>query len=183
MANTVNSRVMFFDSVQAIAAIAGIASKLLLANNNIWGWVLAIMGYVLVAIYNFFYIKLKILSVVVVGLALLCAYGLVKWFSGTVGIQMLDWVIVVLTIIFSIWLTVIESKNQAPLWQLSIIVAFTTFIAWISLGLKFAVIGWFALLISHSLLFYIYARKKSWAFVVMQMISFAIAAWKLSDLF
>ncbi len=182
MGNKIISRAVIFDLVQIAAAFAGIVSKMLLATDNIWGWILAIIGYVLVAIYNLFYVQLKILAVVVIGLAFLCIYGLVKWLGQTEGIQILDWVIVITTILFSIWLSIVESKNKAPLWRISLFVAFTTFLAWITLGMKINIMGWSTLLVSHALLCFIYANKKSWAFVVMQVISFGIAVWKLYDL-
>lgn len=152
-------------------------SKYFLAISSVWGWWLSIIGYVLVTIFNL-KVKLKIMAIIVAGLALLSTYGLYKWTYSITGLQLIDFVIISLSSLSAIVLIVHEAKNKKPFWVLQSIATIAFSFAFIALGLKME-IGWYALLIGHINNTYLYYQKKAYIVGAMQIISIIIVLTKI----
>jgi hypothetical protein len=166
--------------LETLAAGSLLASKYLLATGSIYGWIVAATGYFLTMIYN---IKkdIKILAIVVVGLLFLCLYGWYKWSVGLKGLQVFDYTVIVLTIIFGLCFAYAEWKSKKPLWLQQIIITFLCMIAYIMLGLSLNG-GWYCLATAHSILIYVYLRKGGYVYTVLQVASVYIALTKVTSL-
>lgn len=163
--------------LEAAASISLVLSKYFLAISSVLGWWLSIVGYVLTAILNI-KIKLKIIVPLVFGLALLSAYGLYKWSYELVGLQIIDIIVIGLSIFFASILVIREARDKKPLWitQTSATILFS--FAFITLGMKME-IGWYALLVGHINNIYMYYHKKAYIILVLQVVSIVIVLVKL----
>ncbi len=143
--------------LELISSTLLMLSKYFLSISSIWGWWLSVAGYLLTTILNI-KIKLRIASVIVFGLALLSFYGLYKWSNQIVGLQLLDFIVIISVIIFSFFITIKEMRNKRPFWLIQIIIVILFSSAFILLGLKND-LGWYALLIGHINNTYLYYKK------------------------
>lgn len=135
------------------------------------------MGYALTSLFNV-KIKLKAVAGIVAGLAVLSAYGLYKWTYGISGLQLFDWIIIVISSILSIAMIAKEAKSKKPFWVLQTITTISFAFAFIALGMKME-IGWYALLIGHINNTYLYYKKEAYIIGVMQIISIIIVLCKI----
>jgi hypothetical protein len=166
--------------LETVAAGSLLFSKYLLAIGSVWGWIAAVIGYFLTMIYNFKK-DIKILAVVVIGLLLLCVYGWYKWSIGIKGLQIFDYVVIVLTVVFGLWLAYMEWKSKKKLWFQQTVITVLCMAAYIMLGLGLNK-GWYCLGIAHVFLFYVYYKKGAYVYTVMQAISIYIALTKVTSL-
>ena len=159
--------------IQIVASLLLLLSKYFLAINDSLGWVLSIIGYLLVCFYN---IKkeLKIYALVVFSLTLLSIYGVYKWYIGISGLDIIDYSVIFGTITMSFWLAKKAKESKEPLWQHQTIGTILFMMGFILIGLKFP-IGWAILLCGHVLNGYIYYRIEAYVFVFIQIISAYVA--------
>ncbi len=152
-------------------------SKYFLAINNIIGWWLSITGYSLTTIYNV-KIKLKIVAVITAALASLSVYGLYKWSNHIPGLQLIDILVIGLSILFSIILIVREAQEKKPFWlfQTIAIIAFSS--AFITLGMKME-IGWYLMALGHVNNFYLYYKKEAYIISLFQVVSLIIVLYRI----
>lgn len=158
--------------LEATASTSLMLSKYFLALGSIWGWWLSILGYVLTSLFNT-KIKLKAVAGIVAGLAILSAYGLYKWTYNISGLQIFDWVVIILSLIFSTILIIKEAKARKPYWILQTVATIAFAFAFITLGMKME-IGWVALLVGHINNTYLYYKKEAYIISVMQIVSIVI---------
>jgi|GEM_PF-3367634 len=163
--------------LETASAISLMLSKYFLAVSSIMGWWFSIIGYLLTTIFNI-KIKLKIVATIVAGLTILSIYGLYKWTNEITGLQILDFIIIVLSITFATILITNEAKRKKPFWILQSIATISFATAFILLGLKLE-IGWYALIIGHINNTYLYYKKKAYIICSTQIISITIAIFKL----
>jgi hypothetical protein len=109
---------------------------------------------------------------------LITAYGLYKWSSQISGIQLIDWVVIIISSIFSLILIISEARNKKPYWILQSIATISFAFAFIAIGMKME-IGWFALFIGHINNTYLYYKKEAYIISLMQIVSIIIVIVKL----
>lgn len=163
--------------LEASSSTSLMLSKYFLAQSSIWGWLLSIVGYALISLFNV-KIKLVIAAIIVAGLALISTYGLYKWSNHVSGLQPVDYTIITLSSIFSIILIIREAKNRRPFWipQTICTILFTS--AFILIGLKME-IGWYAMLLGHVNNLYLYVKKSAYIVGFMQLVSLIIVLSKI----
>jgi hypothetical protein len=162
---------------EILGALGMLTSKYFLAINSEWGWYLAIAGYMFTAIFMY-KVNLKITVVVLIELGLLSLYGLYKWTTHTVGLQPIDFTVIALCSVFSLWLIVTEAKEKKQFWVLQTILTIAFSFATIFIGMKMD-LGWYLLLVGHSANLFIHFQKRSYAFITIQAISIVIVLAKL----
>ncbi len=163
--------------LEALSAGSLMLSKYFLAISSIFGWWLSIIGYTLATLLNI-KIKLRIVSTISVGLALLSVYGLYKWLNDVPGLQFVDFAIIAISILFALVLTITEAKQQKQFWIVQSICTIAFSSAFILLGMKME-IGWYALLIGHINNTYLYYKKEAFIIAFMQIVSIIIVLTKL----
>ncbi len=163
--------------LEATASTSLMLSKYFLALGSVWGWWLSILGYILTSFFNV-KIKLKAVAGIVAGLAVLSAYGLYKWTYHISGLQLFDWIVIIVSLILSIILITKEVKTKRPYWMLQTIATIAFAFAFIALGMKME-IGWYALLIGHINNTYLYYKKEAYIISVMQIVSIVIVLVKI----
>lgn len=163
--------------LEAASSTSLMLSKYFLALGSIWGWCLSILGYILLSFFNA-KIKLKAVAGIVSGLAVLSAYGLYKWTYHISGLQLFDWIVIIISFILSIILISKEVREKRPYWILQTIATIAFAFAFIALGMKME-IGWYALLIGHINNTYLYYRKEAYIISVMQIVSIGIVLFKI----
>lgn len=163
--------------LESAAATSLMLSKYFLAISSVYGWWLSILGYMLTTLFNI-KIKLKIVATIVAALTILSAYGLYKWSSQISGIQLIDWVVIIISSIFSLILIISEARNKKPYWILQSIATISFAFAFIAIGMKME-IGWFALLTGHINNTFLYYKKEAYIISFMQIISIIIVIVKL----
>ncbi|MEA3399412.1 MAG: nicotinamide mononucleotide transporter [Patescibacteria group bacterium] len=163
--------------LEAIASTSLMLSKYFLALGSVWGWWLSILGYILTSFFNV-KIKLKAVAGIVAGLAVLSAYGLYKWTYYISGLQLFDWIVIIVSLILSIILIIKEVKTKRPYWMFQAIGIIAFAFAFITLGMKME-IGWYVLLIGHINNTYLYYKKEAYIISVMQVVSIVIVLVKI----
>lgn len=163
--------------LELIGSMSLMASKYFLAISSIWGWNLSIFGYILISILSL-KIKLRIAALITATSALLSIYGLYKWTNNVDGLQAIDYTIIGLSIIFSIFLVIFEARKKRELWFVQTLTSIFCIIAFITLGMKMQV-GWWALFLVHSINIYLYGKKKAYIVVGIQIVSMIIALVKI----
>lgn len=163
--------------LELASATSLMLSKYFLALGSVWGWWLSILGYVLTSIFNV-KIKLKAVAGIVAGLAVLSAYGLYKWSYDIAGLQLFDWIVIIISLILSAILIWKEAKTGKPYWALQSITTLAFAAAFITLGMKIE-IGWYVLLIGHINNTYLYYKKGAYIISVMQVVSIVIVLVKI----
>lgn len=163
--------------LEATASTSLMLSKYFLALGSVWGWWLSILGYILTSFFNIT-IKLKAVAGIVAGLAVLSAYGLYKWTYHISGLQLFDWIVVIISFILSVILITKEVREKRPYWILQTVATIAFAFAFIALGMKME-IGWYALLIGHINNIYLYYKKEAYIISVMQVISIVIVLVKI----
>jgi hypothetical protein len=164
-------------ALEAVSSTSLMLSKYFLAIGSIYGWLLSILGYVLTAFFNI-KIKLKIAAIIVSVFAVISAYGFYKWSFEINGLQIIDYLIIILGSIFSTIMIISEAKKKKPLWFLQSIATVLFTIAFISLGMKME-IGWYALLLGHINNTFMYYKKNAYILSLMQIISIIIVLCKI----
>jgi len=167
--------------IEIISSISALLSKILLATDSIFGWPLGLIGYVLVAIYNFIR-KDTLLAITVVGLSFMCLYGWYKWSISLNGLLLIDYVILTATALFGLYVYVKTARKSGLMGHLQGLITVSTISAFIMLGYKILLGGWVALLISHIMLAYFYNKRKAKYYVTLQIISMIIAGIKIYKL-
>ncbi len=170
-------------TIQIISTFAGLASKYLLAIDNVWGWWVAVGMYLCVAIYNA-NIKLKIYTIVGISLTLLTAYGGYKWSNDLSGVRGFDYLVIFGTILFTIHLAISESnsKVKSSLWKIEIIGTAIFLASFLTLGFGYMQ-GWYLMFVGHAVNSYIYGKKKVPWYLALQIISAYIALVKVFELY
>ena len=166
-----------YRTIETLSAVSLMLSKYFLAISSIFGWWLSITGYTLATLLNI-KIKLRIISTITVGLALLSTYGLYKWINKVPGLQFIDFAIIALSIMFAMILIITEAKQRKPFWVIQSITTLAFGSAFIFLGMKME-IGWYALLIGHINNGYLYYRKEAFIIASMQVVSIVIVVVRL----
>ncbi len=163
--------------LEAAASTSLMMSKYFLSLGSVWGWWLSILGYILTSFLNV-KIKLKAVAGIVAGLAILSAYGLYKWTYEISGLQIFDWVIIIITLVSSFILISKEARDKKPYWVLQTVATISFAFAFIALGMKME-IGWYALLIGHINNTYLYYKKEAYIISAMQIVSIIIVLVKI----
>jgi hypothetical protein len=169
---------IYLIAIEIISSIAAILSKYFLSINDIYGWILGTIGYILITIYNKKR-EMPIVAMVTLGLTFTTLYGWYKWNINIHGSDIIDYIIVTLTIIFVIIIGKKQSSQKAPLWFIQTITTLFFMIGFILIGLDF-IEGWYSLGIGHLLIGYIYYKKRAFIYVFVQAISIYIVLSKLS---
>lgn len=170
----------FMRFLEVVSSILAITSKYLLSVNSIWGWSLGAAGYAIITGYNFKR-KVPIVASLTAGLMLLLLYGWYKWFIDVKGLQTLDYIVIVLTLVFALSIGYNQYKSKTPLWFPQVISTVFFMGGFILIGLG-SLLGWYGLLLGHVVIGYIYYKKRAFIYVLVQIISIYIALSKLYDL-
>ena len=168
--------------IEIVSSISALTSKILLFFENILGWPFSIIGYILVAIYNFRE-KYTLLAVTVSGLVFTCSYSWYKWAYEIQGLQLFDYIVIGLTALFGLVVYILKVRKDGLLGHLQGIVTVTVLSAFMLLGYKEYLYGWLCLFISYCILCYLYSKKKAYFYVTLQILSLTIALVKVIKLF
>jgi hypothetical protein len=122
--------------------------------------------------------SLKIATIIVSVFAVLSTYGLYKWSNGVNGLQYIDYFVIILGSIFSIFMIISEAKKKQPLWLLQSVATVVFTFAFITLGMKME-IGWYALIVGHINNTFMYYKKEAYIISFMQVVSIVIVLFKI----
>lgn len=172
--------------LESISAVSLLISKVFLASESIFGWPLAVFGYVLTAIYNFLR-RARILAWTVVGLAAMSGFAWYKWTEKMRGLFATDYVILGFTAVFAgglyfLKLRAVENREELINAHMQGMILITTLSAYLLLGYKILIFGWLSLWCAHILLALFYSRLNARWFTTLQLVSLLIAEVKIINL-
>ncbi|MFT5280788.1 MAG: putative membrane protein [Flavobacteriaceae bacterium] len=169
--------------LEVISSILLFFSKIALFFEDILGWPLSTIGYILTAWYNFLK-KYTLLGVALVSLAFMCLYSWYKWQCNlSEEIQNFDCIIIFATFIFVIILYIKQTykkdgtRNTLELMATIVLLSGFFFIGW-----NLFILGWTCLLVSHFLIGYLFFCKKAFLYVTLQAMSGLVAFYKITIL-
>ena len=167
--------------LEVVSSLVMVLSKYFLSKDNNYGWILSIIGYMMVVSYNSIR-KIFMLAILSAGLLVLSIYGWYKWNNQFTGLQTLDYVIIAITLSINIYLGFNGWRNKKDLWWQQIVASLCSMSGFILLGLQIILFGWFSLLFSHLFIGYTHYKKSDYVYVLVQILSFGIALKKIIEI-